>query len=162
MRCALILATVLSLLGCTKSGSDTSLLSLESLHGQWVVVNYWAQWCAPCIKEIPELNSLDQEYAQVTVVGVHYDGKEGQELELQRQKLGVTFASLASDPAAQLGISRPVVLPTTLILDPKGQLVATLIGPQTFASLAQATQQDRNEASQQNKKSRPKGPAEAG
>lgn len=162
MRCALILATVLSLLGCTKNGSDTSLLSLESLHGQWVVVNYWAQWCAPCIKEIPELNSLDQEYAQVTVVGVNYDGKEGQELELQRQKLGVTFASLASDPSAQLGISRPVVLPTTLILDPKGQLVATLIGPQTFASLAQATQQDWNEASQQNKKSRPKGPAEAG
>ena len=147
MRYVLILAAVLSLLGCTKHDPGTTLSSLERLQGQWVVINYWAQWCAPCIKEIPELNRLDQDYARVTVVGVNYDGTVGHELELQRQKLGVTFASLESDPAAQLGIPRPVVLPTTLILDPTGRLVATLIGPQTLASLVQATQQDLNKAS---------------
>ena len=147
MRSVLILAAVLSLLGCTKHDPGTTLSSLERLQGQWVVINYWAQWCAPCIKEIPELNRLDQDYAQVTVVGVNYDGTNGHELELQRQKLGVTFASLESDPAAQLGIPRPVVLPTTLILDPTGRLVATLIGPQTLASLVQATQQDLNKES---------------
>ena len=114
MRYVLILAAVLSLLGCTKHDPGTTLSSLERLQGQWVVVNYWAQWCAPCIKEIPELNRLDQDYTGVTVVGVNYDGTNGEELELQRQKLGVTFASLESDPAAQLGIPRPVVLPTTL------------------------------------------------
>ena len=147
MRSVLILAAVLSLLGCTKHDPGTTLSSLERLQGQWVVINYWAQWCAPCIKEIPELNRLDQDYTGVTVVGVNYDGTNGEELELQRQKLGVTFASLESDPAAQLGIPRPVVLPTTLILDPTGRLVATLIGPQTLASLVQATQQDLNKAS---------------
>jgi len=147
VRSVLILAAVLSLLGCTKHDPGTTLSSLERLQGQWVVINYWAQWCAPCIKEIPELNRLDQDYAQVTVVGVNYDGTNGHELELQRQKLGVTFASLESDPAAQLGIPRPVVLPTTLILDPTGRLVATLIGPQTLASLVQATQQDLNKES---------------
>jgi thiol-disulfide isomerase/thioredoxin len=147
VRYVLILAAVLSLLGCTKHDPGTTLSSLERLQGQWVVINYWAQWCAPCIKEIPELNRLDQDYARVTVVGVNYDGTVGHELELQRQKLGVTFASLESDPAAQLGIPRPVVLPTTLILDPTGRLVATLIGPQTLASLVQATQQDLNKAS---------------
>ena len=147
MRYVLILAAVLSLLGCTKNGPDATAPSLERLQGQWVVVNYWAQWCTPCIKEIPELNRLDQDYTGVTVVGVNYDGTNGEELELQRQKLGVTFASLESDPAAQLGIPRPVVLPTTLILDPTGRLVATLIGPQTLASLVQATQQDLNKRS---------------
>ena len=147
MRYVLILAAVLSLLGCTKHDPGTTLSSLERLQGQWVVVNYWAQWCTPCIKEIPELNRLDQDYTGVTVVGVNYDGTNGEELELQRQKLGVTFASLESDPAAQLGIPRPAVLPTTLILDPTGRLVATLIGPQTLASLVQATQQDLNKES---------------
>ena len=147
MRSVLILAAILSLLGCTKNGPGATAPSLEGLQGQWVVINYWAQWCAPCIKEIPELNRLDQDYARVTVVGVNYDGTNGHELELQRQKLGVTFASLESDPAAQLGIPRPVVLPTTLILDPTGRLVATLIGPQTLASLVQATQQDLNKRS---------------
>ena len=147
MRSVLILAAILSLLGCTKNDPGATAPSLEGLQGQWVVINYWAQWYAPCIKEIPELNRLDQDYAQVTVVGVNYDGTNGHELELQRQKLGVTFASLESDPAAQLGIPRPVVLPTTLILDPTGRLVATLIGPQTLASLVQATQQDLNKES---------------
>ncbi len=108
------------------------------------MINYWAQWCKPCIEEIPQLNALDAQYTQVTVLGVNYDGASGAELEQQRQKLGVAFASLAADPAAQLGTTRPVVLPTTLILDPAGQLVATLIGPQTLESLAQATGQAAN------------------
>jgi thiol-disulfide isomerase/thioredoxin len=147
VRSVLILAAVLSLLGCTKNDPGATAPSLEGLQGQWVVINYWAQWCAPCIKEIPELNRLDQDYTGVTVVGVNYDGTNGEELELQRQKLGVTFASLEADPAAQLGIPRPVVLPTTLILDPTGRLVATLVGPQTLSSLVQATQQELKEKS---------------
>ena len=147
MRSVLILAAVLSLLGCTKNDPGATAPSLEGLQGQWVVINYWAQWCAPCIKEIPELNRLDQDYTGVTVVGVNYDGTNGEELELQRQKLGVTFASLEADPAAELGIPRPVVLPTTLVLNPTGRLVATLVGPQTLASLVQATQQDLNKES---------------
>lgn len=147
MRSVLILAAVLSLLGCTKNDPGATAPSLEGLQGQWVVINYWAQWCAPCIKEIPELNRLDQDYTGVTVVGVNYDGTNGEELELQRQKLGVTFASLEADPAAELGIPRPVVLPTTLILDPTGRLVATLVGPQTLSSLVQATQQELKEKS---------------
>jgi thiol-disulfide isomerase/thioredoxin len=146
MRIVLILLLMSSLLGCARNDGESSTSELEGLQGQWVVINYWAQWCAPCIEEIPELNRLNQEYAQVTVLGVNYDGASGEELEQQRQKLGVTFTSLKSDPAAQLGISRPAVLPTTLILDPNGQLVATLVGPQTLTSLVQATEQDPNKA----------------
>jgi thiol-disulfide isomerase/thioredoxin len=116
-------------------------MNLDQLRGQWVVINYWAQWCKPCIKEIPELNKLNRQYRQVTVLGVNYDGATGQELELQLEKLGIAFATLPEDPARQLGVPRPVVLPTTLILDPHGQLHATLVGPQTLESLAQATGQ---------------------
>ncbi|RLA48743.1 MAG: TlpA family protein disulfide reductase [Gammaproteobacteria bacterium] len=116
-------------------------MNLEQLHGQWVVINYWAQWCKPCIKEIPELNNLNRQYRQVTVLGVNYDGATGQELEQQLEKLGIAFATLPDDPARQLGAPRPVVLPTTLILDPGGHLSATLIGPQTLESLALATGQ---------------------
>ena len=144
MRSAVIIAILLSLVACGKENAGSAAPTLDHWHGQWVVVNYWAQWCTPCIKEIPELNHLDQDYAQVTVLGVNYDGTTGEELELQRQKLGVKFASLNTDPSDQLGIVRPVVLPTTLIIDPKGQLVATLVGPQTLTSLAHATKQDLN------------------
>jgi thiol-disulfide isomerase/thioredoxin len=132
---------VLSLFACAREAATPQGPALQDLHGQWVVINYWAQWCKPCIQEIPELNALDQKFSQVTVLGVNYDGASGSELEQQRQALGVEFAVLSEDPAAELGTARPVVLPTTLILDPAGTLVATLVGPQTFESLAEATQQ---------------------
>jgi len=141
MKHLLCLALLLSLIACGENTGTNPQLRLAELRGQWVVINYWASWCTPCIKEIPELNALDAQYPEVTVLGVNYDGASGAELEQQRQQLGIIFASLAADPAAQLGKPRPVVLPTTLILDPTGQLVATLVGLQTLDSLAQATGQ---------------------
>jgi thiol-disulfide isomerase/thioredoxin len=132
----LILAT-----GCGQSLSPVSDTgsTLEALRGQWVVINYWAKWCKPCLKEIPELNELDQGYDSVTVLGVNYDGVTGAELAEQTQQFGVEFVSLGEDPAALLQIPRPVVLPTTIILNPAGAVVQTLVGPQTLESLTLAT-----------------------
>ncbi len=141
MKYLFCLTLLLALAGCGGSGGTADPVDLDQLRGQWVVINYWAQWCKPCIREIPELNHLDRQYRHVTVLGVNYDGATGRELELQLEKLGIEFATLPGDPARQLGVPRPVVLPTTLILDQQGQLHATLVGPQTLESLAQATGQ---------------------
>ena len=141
MKAILILAFSLGLTACDAGEKPTSGPSLESLRGQWVLINYWAQWCKPCIEEIPELNALDQKYPQVTVLGVNYDGASGTELDQQLQKLGVEFFNLESDPSAQLGVPRPVVLPSTLVVKPSGELLTTLVGPQTLESLAQITGQ---------------------
>ena len=107
-------------------------------RGQWVLINYWAEWCAPCIKEIPELNEVDRRYPDVTVLGVNFDGAEGEELRQQVETLGVAFPTLATDPGGAMGLARPQVLPTTRVVDPDGQLHHTLVGPQTLASLAAA------------------------
>lgn len=141
MKYLTYLALTLALTACGGGSGTADPMNLDQLRGQWVVINYWAQWCKPCIKEIPELNKLNRQYRQVTVLGVNYDGATGQELDLQLEKLGIAFTTLPGDPARQLGVPRPVVLPTTLILDPQGQLHATLVGPQTLESLAQATGQ---------------------
>ena len=139
----LFLVPTLLLPGCSQDSSAPNKPSatISELRGQWIVINYWAKWCKPCIKEIPELNELDKHYSQVTVLGVNYDGATGEELAAQLEKLGVEFAMLVQDPASSLNLPRPVVLPTTIILDPSGKLSQTLIGPQTTASLALATQQ---------------------
>ena len=131
-----ILVIVLTLVGACSRAPDDS--GLAAHHGQWVLVNYWAKWCKPCIKEIPELNELDHSRDDVTVLGVNYDGLTGQELEAQLTELGVEFTTLTQDPALELGVARPVVLPTTFLLNPKGELVATLLGPQTLQSLSEA------------------------
>ena len=102
--------------------------------GQWRVVNYWAIWCAPCREEIPELNALDRN-TELLVYAVNYDGKKGDELRSQAAELGIAFALLEEDPGAALGIERPRVLPTTLLITPQGRVSDTLVGPQTRESL---------------------------
>ena len=130
-RLVVALSLVLLLGGCSKT-------PLEAARGQWVLVNYWAIWCKPCIQEHPELNELDHSRSNVTVLGVNYDNLAGDELQSQLDELGVEFATLPEDPAAQLGVASPQVLPTTFILDPEGNLGSTLVGPQTLDSLNQA------------------------
>jgi thiol-disulfide isomerase/thioredoxin len=104
------------------------------IPNQWNVVNYWAIWCKPCREEIPELNQLNQ-IDNVVVLGVNFDRKVGEALVSDAAELGIEF-TIIDDPAPHLDITRPSVLPTTLILSPDGDLVATLVGPQTAESIA--------------------------
>ncbi|MEH6588870.1 MAG: TlpA disulfide reductase family protein [Halioglobus sp.] len=135
MRPIVILALALLLGACGQTSDSTPQPSISDYPGQWLVVNYWAKWCGPCIKEIPELNRLGQEHSHITVLGVNYDGVTGDDLSLQTDVLGVEFPTLAVDPASHFKIARPRVLPTTLIITPEGELKATLVGPQTAESL---------------------------
>ena len=128
----------LTLTACSAKTDGDNPPAVDDFRGQWVVVNYWARWCKPCIEEIPELNALNAQHAEVTVLGVNYDGAQGEELAEQVADLNVQFATLPQDPAAQLGISRPVVLPTTLIIGPDGALRQSLKGPQTRETLLEA------------------------
>ena len=111
-------------------------LEIKDFSTEWLVVNYWASWCKPCIKEIPELNKLHQSSKEITVVGVNYDGMSGEELAIESSKLGINFPNLSSDPSSALKTSRPIVLPTTMIVDKKLKLRDKLIGPQTLESIS--------------------------
>lgn len=138
MKHLLWFALACCLTACAPEPGDGGSLSLEQSRGRWVVINYWAEWCKPCIREIPELNALNEAYRSVAVFGVNFDGADGEELARQVEQLGIAFPTLETDPAAELGLQRPAVLPTTLVLDPTGRLADTLVGPQTLESLAQA------------------------
>jgi thiol-disulfide isomerase/thioredoxin len=123
--------TLIILGACT----DDSSVSISQFRGQWVFVNYWAEWCKPCIKEIPELNQLHLGHDNIVVLGVNFDGETGELLKAQEQELGVAFPTLGTDPSAELGIDRPRALPTTVIINPRGEVLNVLIGPQTEESL---------------------------
>lgn len=110
------------------------VMDTPALGDRWLVVNYWAIWCAPCREEIPELNRLALG-GLVDVYGVNFDDVQGNTLLQQAAELDIRFPLLATDPGARLGFARPTVLPTTLILTPAGDLATRLIGPQTLESL---------------------------
>ena len=55
---------------------------LEDLKGKWLVVNYWADWCPPCIKEMPELEEfLNENEESVNVLAYNFDDLEGEDLQ---------------------------------------------------------------------------------
>ena len=126
MRIALVFLSSLVLLGCSSE-------PIGIVRSQWNVINYWAIWCKPCREEIPELNQLNR-IENVVVLGVNFDGKVGEALAADADELGISF-DIIGDPASGLNITRPSVLPTTLVLSPEGTLVATLVGPQTAESI---------------------------
>lgn len=138
----LLMAAVSGLLltGCAEDvGVDQHgrTVSAQRLDGQWLVINYWALWCAPCRREIPELNALAQQLKgqPVTVLGVNFDGLQGEALTDSAHALGIDFTVLAQDPAQRWQLPRSEVLPVTYIVDPQGQLRERLLGEQTAAGL---------------------------
>ena len=132
---ALSAAVLVLLSGCgdtrlkTLSGED---VSWKQQRGQWVFINYWAQWCQPCRKEIPELNQFAlQHEGEAVILGVNFDGPEYEELEKQTRAMGIEFTQLLHDPSGLLGFDRPEVLPATYVFDPKGVYQGVMVGPQT-------------------------------
>ncbi len=103
------------------------------LVGHWLLINYWAEWCAPCRAEIGELNALAQQQPDLQVLGVNFDGLQGKALFRASQQLGIRFRVLASDPGPRLGLVRSPVLPVSYLLDERGVLREQLAGPQTAA-----------------------------
>ncbi len=118
--------------------TDGRAYRYADFDGKWLIINYWATWCAPCIKEIPELIALNEEHDNVLVFGVNYDAPEPEEMAEQIAEMKITFPVYQNDPYQRFDIDRPAVLPTTLIVDPSGELSDVLMGPQTEKSLLKA------------------------
>lgn len=142
----LLIATLISLAGCGQNGLPTTDSAVSFAPNQkathWTVINYWAKWCAPCREEIPELNAFAARHADsVKVLGVNYDGLQGEALTNDINALQIEFPVLLSDPHNILGIARPTALPSTVIISPDGVVTEILLGPQTEQSLAHATAQ---------------------
>ena len=110
--------------------------NIENLKGKWVVVNYWADWCPPCIKEMPELSSFyNDNKERVTVFAYNFDRLEGEELQQMLIRFKVEVPSILSDPGELFGWEAPPSLPTTYIVDPQGNMKVMLVGPQTKEKL---------------------------
>ncbi|MAR95653.1 MAG: hypothetical protein CMD46_04800 [Gammaproteobacteria bacterium] len=114
------------------NGSDTNL---TKLNGNWIVVNYWADWCAPCIKEIPELNEFAEENKDLLVYTFNFDYLEIDDLEPLAKKFKITVPSLITHPREIWGIQTPPAVPATFFINPKGELALSLFRPQTKEKL---------------------------
>ena len=141
----------LALTGLVAACSAGSTPLADGTHADWshwqgrpIVLNYWAEWCAPCRHEIPELNALHRERAETgtVVLGVNYDGITGDRLTALVDRMGIEFPVLVDDPMHRWDYARPEVLPTTVIVGPDGGVQEILVGPQTRDSIRAALEGD--------------------
>ena len=133
---ALLLALLLVLSPATgAAGLDFTLPDLDSrpvrladFRGRWVIVNFWASWCTPCLLEMPELESFHQaQRGRAVVVGVNFEDLAPSEIRPFVDRLGVTFP-IALSAGQQVPDFDLKGLPTTFLVSPTGQLADTHLG----------------------------------
>lgn len=118
---------------------DGKTFSLTDQRDKWVVVNYWATWCGPCLKEMPELDELDIARDDVVVLGLAFEDTTPEDLRTFLSKRPVSYPIAAVDVyAPPAAFTVPKGLPTTHLIAPDGSLQESFIGPVTRADLERA------------------------
>lgn len=117
---------------------DGRPLALADLEGRPTLVNFWASWCGPCAREIPELVEVAAAFdGQVHLLGVNVKDSHANARAFERDQ-GVTYPSLfdpAATIAAQFGGIAPEALPSTILLDAEHRVAVRLFGAVTAAQL---------------------------
>jgi thiol-disulfide isomerase/thioredoxin len=105
---------------------------LAARRGKWVVVNFWATWCAPCIKEMPELSELDEKRADIEVIGLAYEEIEPQAMrDFLRQRPVVYPVAILDVYSPPADFATPRGLPMTFLIAPDGRVAEQFMGPVT-------------------------------
>lgn len=105
---------------------------LADLKGKWVVVNFWATWCAPCVKEIPEIAVFAKEQGDKTrVLGVALDWDDEKQVTSFAKKVGHTYPLVLGTDASEKAFGKMKGLPTTIVYDPSGKVVYQKTGTVT-------------------------------
>jgi thiol-disulfide isomerase/thioredoxin len=120
---------------------------LSDYRGKWVVVNYWATWCPPCLAEIPELVDFHEDHKDkdAVVLGVNFEdiGIEG--LKRFSEEYFMNYPVLRTMPGPSSALGPIPGLPTTYLVSPKGEIVARQVGPVTAKLIAEFISQQSTE-----------------
>jgi thiol-disulfide isomerase/thioredoxin len=110
--------------------------TLAGYKGKWVLVNYWATWCPPCLEEIPDLIGLhENKKNNLVVIGIALDYRNAKQVTDFAEGLLVNYPIVLGNPQIVNQIGPVQGLPTTYLYNPDGKMVAQQVGAITRASV---------------------------
>lgn len=117
---------------------DGKEVALKDFSGKVLLVNFWATWCAPCLKELPSLDGLERDLGgpDFAVVAIAADAR-GPEIAAQYlKKLDIGHLKLYRDPMLRLtsAIGGANVLPVSILYDRKGREIGRMVGEADWSS----------------------------
>lgn len=120
---------------------------LSEYRGKWVVVNYWATWCPPCLSEIPELVDFHEEHKNkdAVVLGVNFEDIGTSGLKRFTEEYFINYPVLRTNPAPSSALGIIPGLPTTYLVSPEGEIVARQVGPVTAKIISDFINQQTTE-----------------
>ena len=116
----------------TLQATDKTTFSLSDYKGKFVLVNFWAHWCGPCVKEFPAMENLYQSLKQdnFEIVAIHVGPAQGR-VKPFLEKQQVNFKVVVDPSMSVRGWDVPA-LPVTYLVSPEGKLIYKAIGPREW------------------------------
>jgi len=98
---------------------------LPDYKGKWLIVNYWATWCPPCLQEIPDFIALydQRKNKDVMIIGVAFEFEDSKEISKFVDDQLISYPIALGNDEIVKAIGGAEVMPTTYIFDPAGKLV---------------------------------------
>ena len=132
---------------------DGERFDLDDRRGRWVVVNFFATWCVPCVREHPELVRFSQRHlaaGDAEVVSVQFDRNEGERLRRFFERNGGDWP-VVGDPDGVIALDYGVTgIPESYLVDPDGFVVSKIVGgvsADQLDALVSAAQEQREASS---------------
>ena len=105
--------------------------NLSDFRGKWVLVNFWATWCPPCLAEIPDLSKMGKEGKKIAVIGIAVRYRSDDEVLDFMKKHAIPYPVVLGSEDIASGFGGIETLPTSFLYSPDGKLVGQHEGPLT-------------------------------